>query len=82
MRDDMNNFTEEFYHQYTIETSVENLWVCLRDKFHDLLKHFVTHKNLQNNHQQSWITHDILNILGEGNNLLIIVLKFSSLATL
>ena len=59
MRDDMNNFTEEFCHQYTIETSVENLWVCLRDKFHDLLKHFVTHKNLQNNHQQPWITRDI-----------------------
>ena len=59
MRDNMNNFTEEFCHQYTVETSVENLWVCLRDKLHDLLKHFVPHKNLRNNHQQPWITHDI-----------------------
>ena len=59
MRDNMNNFTEEFCHQYTVETSVENLWVCLRNKLHDLLKHFVPHKNLRNNHQQPWITYDI-----------------------
>ena len=44
MRDNMNNFTEEFCHQYTVETSAENLWVCLRNKLHDLLKHFVPQK--------------------------------------
>ena len=44
MRDNMNNFTQEFCHQYTVETSVENLWVCLRDKLHDLVKHFVPQK--------------------------------------
>ena len=40
MRKEMLNFTAEYCQQYTVETPVENLWTCLKDKLFNLLDKF------------------------------------------
>ena len=59
MRDHMCNFAEEFCNRYTVDTSVESLRICLRDKLFDLLETFVPSKMVQNNYHQPWINRNI-----------------------
>ena len=46
MRNEMLNFADEYCHQHTVEKSVENLWIRLKDKLFNLFDNFVPFKTV------------------------------------